>query len=179
MKLVVCALALVLSTLLIGCIADPGTIKELNERQSDIEQKLDNMSRQMTDIQRRFEIQEARIRNLERNYSEIYMKIGDIEESKPASKPRKERSADELYQDADSIYKQDQFQKAILAYQVFIDTYPDDGRVADAYLKQGLSLVKMGSNKSATYFFKTLIDRFPDSSEADTARQKLKEIESD
>lgn len=178
MKLAVCTFLLA-SFLLIGCVADPAAIKEINERQVDMEQNLDNMSRQLTDIQRRLEIQEARIRNLERNYSEIYLKIGDIEDNKTASKPRKERSADELYREADRIYGQNQFQKAVLAYQVFIDTYPDDARVADAYLKQGLSLVKMGSNKSATYFFKTLIDRFPDTREADTARRKLKEIESD
>lgn len=176
MKPGVCALLLV-SLFLIGCLADPSTIKEMNERQDSIEQKVDSMSRQLTDMQRRLEIQEARIRNLEKNYSEIYMKIGYIEESKSASRPRKERSADELYREADRIYNKKQFQKAVLAYQVFIDTYPDDGRVADAYLKQGLSLVMMGSNKSATYFFKTLIDRFPDSHQADTARQKLKEIE--
>jgi len=177
MKLGLCA-SLLVSLLLAGCLADPSTIKEMNERQDTIEQKVDNMSRQLTDMQRRLEIQEARIRNLERNYSEIYIKLGDIEESKPASKPRKERSADELYRDADSIYNRKQYQKAVLAYQVFIDTYPDDRRVADAYLKQGLSLVMMGSKKSATYFFKTLIDRFPDSTEADTARRKLEEIES-
>ncbi len=178
MKLAVCA-SLLISFFLIGCLADPGTIKELNKRQENMEQNLDNMSRQMTDMQRRLEVQEARIRNLERNYSEIYYKIGDIEESRTASKPKKEKSADELYQEADKIYNKNQFQKAVLAYQVFIDTYPDDRRVADAYLKQGLSLIKIGSNKSATYFFKTLIDRFPGSPEADTARQKLKEIESD
>lgn len=177
MKLGVCA-SLLVSLFLAGCLADPATIKEMNERQDSIEQKVDNMSRQLTDMQRRLEIQEARIRNLERNYSEIYVKLGDMEESKPASKPRKERSADELYKDADKIYNQKQYQKAVLAYQVFIDTYPDDRRVADAYLKQGLSLVKMGSNKSATYFFKTLIDRFPDSPEAGTARRQLEEIES-
>ncbi|MFI5324516.1 MAG: tetratricopeptide repeat protein, partial [Thermodesulfobacteriota bacterium] len=130
--------------------------------------------------------QETRIRNLEQNYSEIYMKMDDLQKkqiNKPLmNKPLKDKQdvknvpTSDLYHRAADLYDQGQYLNAILAYQVFIDTYPNDSKVADAYLKQGLSLVKIGRTDGAKFFFKTLIDRFPDSSEADIARREMEKI---
>lgn len=167
----------ILVTLLTGCLASPGTIEELTERQNTLENKLAANSSELTDIQRKVEIQEARIRNLERNYSDIYMKM-DILEKKQTVNPSKQKSADDLYLSADKLYRKGEYTNAILSYQILIDTYPEDKRVAEAYLNQGLSLVKIGRKGGARFFFKTLIERFPDSNEAETARRELKRIES-
>ena len=167
--------SVILITLLTGCLATPGSIKELTERQDNLENMLAANSSELTDLQRKVEIQEARIRSLEKNYSDIYMKMDDLKK-KQSVKSAKQKSADDLYRSADQLYKKGEYTNAILSYQILIDTYPDDKRVADAYLKQGLSLVKIGRKKGARFFFKTLIERFPDSSEAETARQELKKI---
>ena len=168
---------MILIIFLTGCLVPPGSIEELTERQNSLEEKLAANSSELTDIQRKVEIQEARIRNLERNYSDIYMKM-DVLQKKQSSKPTKQKSADDLYGSADKLYKKGEYTKAILSYQVLIDAYPQDKRIAEAYLKQGLSLVKIGRKNGARFFFKTLIERFPDSSEAETARQELKRIDS-
>jgi TolA-binding protein len=173
---------LILSCLLGGCIAGPGYIKEMNQRQENLENNVTKMSRDLNDVQRRLEIQETRIRNLEQNYSEIYMKIDELKKQQ-ITKPAKDNqgiksiTTGDLYARANNLYNQGQYLNAILAYQIFIDTYPNDTKVADAYLKQGLSLVKIGRTKGARFFFKTLIDRFPDSNEADIARRELEKID--
>lgn len=170
------------SCLLAGCIAGPGSIQELNQRQENLENKAEKMSSDLNDVQRRLEIQEARIRSLEQNYSEMYMKMDDFVRKQIVPKPLKDKegikdaTTGDLYQRADTLYSQGEYLNAILAYQVFIDTYPNDSKVADAYLKQGLSLVKIGRKDGAKFFFKTLIDRFPDSREAVIARQELEKI---
>jgi len=176
------------SCLLAGCIAGPGSIQELNQRQENLENKVAKMSSDLNDVQRRLEIQEARIRSLEQNYSEMYMKMDDFVRKQIVPKPLKDlkdlkdkegikdAATGDLYQRADTLYSQGEYLNAILAYQVFIDTYPNDSKVADAYLKQGLSLVKIGRKDGAKFFFKTLIDRFPDSREAVIARQELEKI---
>lgn len=184
-----------LACFLTACVAGPGSIQDLNNRETELEKKVDAMSRDMTDIQRRLEIQSARIRNLEQNYSDMYLKMDDLQKKPVVTKPGEAVSADNtavnatdntkappvgnLYQRANTLYNQGQYLNAILAYQVFIDTYPNDPKVADAYLKQGLSLVKIGRTDGAKFFFKTLIDRFPDSREAALAKQQLDKINAD
>lgn len=175
---------LTFSCLLAGCIAGPGSIQELGERQENLENKVATISSDLNDVQRRLEIQEARIRSLEQNYSDMYMKMDDFQKKHVVSTPSKSAAGEvakvaptgDLYERATALYNEGQYLNAILAYQVFIDTYPNDGKVADAYLKQGLSLVKIGRTDGAKFFFKTLIDRFPESREAAIAKQELEKI---
>lgn len=177
--------ALALSCLLAGCVTGPGAVKEISDRQQSLEASVDRLSKALTDVQRRLEIQGARIKNLEQNYSDLYLKIDDFQSQPSAQAPAKQQPAEvkekserDLYLRAGNLYSEGQYLNAILAYQVFIDTYPNDKRVADAYLKQGLSLVRIGRRDGAKYFFKTLIDRFPGSPEAETAREELKKLDS-
>ncbi|HML94805.1 MAG TPA: tetratricopeptide repeat protein [Thermodesulfobacteriota bacterium] len=185
---------LALSCFLTGCITAPGTIQELSERQENLEAEVGRMSDTLTDVQRKLEIQSARIRNLEQNYSDIYLKLDELRAEPPASEPPASapeggavgppaptavQAEKDLYLKAGKLYNQGQFLNAILAYQVFIDTYPDDSRVADAYLKQGLSLVRIGRKDGAKFFFRTLITRFPNTPEAQRAREELKSIDSE
>lgn len=183
MQISICSI-LTVSCLLAGCIAGPGSIRDLSERQENLDNKVAVMSGDLNDVQRRLEIQEARIRNLEQNYSDMYMKMEELRKKQLVTAPSKTEPVAEagspptgdLYERATALYNEGQYLNAILAYQVFIDTYPNDGKVADAYLKQGLSLVKIGRPDGAKFFFKTLMDRFPGSREAAIAKQELEKI---
>jgi tol-pal system protein YbgF len=68
------------------------------------------------------------------------------------------------------------YQKAILEYQEVIEKYPKGNKVPAAYLKQGVSFFKLGENANAKLVLNELIKRFPESSEANTARQQIKQI---
>ncbi len=116
------------------------------------------------------------LEQINQNLKEIEEKLYELEKSINSQKGYS-RSPDELYSQAKAYYINGEFRKAILAFQRFIDMYPDDKRVPESYLKQGLSLIKLGRNKDAVFFFRTLMEKFPESEEAEIAREKLKEIE--
>jgi TolA-binding protein len=86
------------------------------------------------------------------------------------------KSPDALYGLAESYYRKEKFEEAVIEFQRFIDTYPQDIRVPDSYLKQGLSLINIGRKQEARFFLETLVNKFPESKEAKEAKIRLKEI---
>jgi tol-pal system protein YbgF len=76
----------------------------------------------------------------------------------------------------ETYFSEGWFQKAILEYQEVIEKYPKGNKVPAAYLKQGISFFKLGENANAKLVLNELIKRFPESSEADSARQHIKQI---
>ena len=117
-------------------------------------------------------------------YNEGYTELseGNYEESREKFKlflskyPKSTKAGDATYWIAESYYREGEFEEAILDYQRFIDTYPSDNRVPLSYLKQGLSLMEIGKNEEAQLFFETLIDKYPQSDEANTAKEKIREL---
>ncbi|MCL4245182.1 MAG: tetratricopeptide repeat protein, partial [Candidatus Dadabacteria bacterium] len=81
-----------------------------------------------------------------------------------------------IYSRAVKSYNNGKFEDAILEYQRLIDTYPNDKRVPEAYLRQGMALINLGRTQEAKFFLNALIDKYPNSSEAQTAREKLNTI---
>jgi tol-pal system protein YbgF len=73
-------------------------------------------------------------------------------------------------------YKQEEYGKAILAYQEVIENYPDGNKYRASLLKQALSFQKMGEISDARIILNDLIRKYPDSPEADQARQHLKNL---
>lgn len=94
MRIRIYHIILPLTCLLAGCVTGPGSIQDLNTRQTELENKVDAMSRDLTDIQRRLEIQSARIKNLEQNYSDMYVKMDDLLKKQVITKPGETVSVD-------------------------------------------------------------------------------------
>ncbi len=90
--------------------------------------------------------------------------------------PDSSKAADATYGIAESFYREKEFEGAILAYQRFIGFYPDDQRVPLCYLKQGSSLIEMGRKEEGKLFLEILIDKYPESEEAKTAKENIKEL---
>ena len=130
------------------------------------------------------EFETASISTEETIYDQGYTELseGNYEESRKKFKlflskyPKSSKAGDATYWIAESYYREGQFEEAILDYQRFIDTYPSDDRVPLSYLKQGLSLMEIGKNEEAQLFFETLIDKYPQSDEANTAKEKIREL---
>lgn len=130
------------------------------------------------------EIETASMNTEEVIYNQGYTELseGNYEESRKKFKmflskyPKSSKAGDATYWIAESYYREGEFEEAILDYQRFIDTYPSDDRVPLSYLKQGLSLMEIGKNEEAQLFFETLIDKYPQSDEANTAKEKIREL---
>src|SRR3972149_1459499 len=137
----------------LGCVASSDQVKEIYERQTMLETQIESLSKDIQEME----------------------KTSGSEEADSLGSPLVE-SPDALYLKAESYYQEGKYADAILEFQRFVDTYPRDKRAPTSYLKQGLSLIKIGRKDEAKFFLETLIDKFPKSEEAKIAREKLREL---
>ncbi|HWP91567.1 MAG TPA: tetratricopeptide repeat protein [Thermodesulfobacteriota bacterium] len=175
------SLIIIISISLLGCAVKREDVVELYERQASLELKLDKISKDVETLKKDTEEKEKRISRIEknqaRNYVELKQKLDELAKNDSPRFSSSDKSSSDLFSTAESYYQKGAYEDAIISYQKFIATYPNDNRVPQSYLKQGLSLVNLGKSEEAKFFFQTLISKFPDSEEAKIARRKLKEIE--
>ncbi len=174
---------------LYGCILSP-TVSELHENQVRIEAKLealdkkleeynDAMSADMDEIKAEQEKLSSEMEMLEKNYSHLRKKVSKRNAINPKTNGSDltqnggNETGNDLYAKAKQSFNQGKYEDAILNYQKFIDQNPGDKRVADSYLVQAESLIRLDRKKEATFFLNTLIDKHPNSNAATIAKKKL------
>ncbi len=74
------------------------------------------------------------------------------------------------------LYRQGNYQQAILAYNKVLDQYPGGNKGAAAQLKKGFALLEAGQRDAAVQELRSLINRFPKSPEATQARDRLAKL---
>jgi tol-pal system protein YbgF len=74
------------------------------------------------------------------------------------------------------LYRQGNYQQAILAYNRVLDQYPGGNKAAAAQLKKGFALLEAGQRDAAVQELRSLINRFPKSPEATQARDRLTKL---
>jgi len=78
---------------------------------------------------------------------------------------------------ADSYYREQWYEKAILEYQKVIEEYDKGNKVPAALLKQGYAFSNLGENANARLILNELIKKHPDSKEAKIAEKKLEGLD--
>ncbi len=81
-----------------------------------------------------------------------------------------------LYWIGESFFSQNKFEEAIEKFNDFILIYPNGDKIAAAYLKKGICLMKLKKNEEALSVFRLLISKFPLEEETKIAQQKIKEL---
>lgn len=89
--------------------------------------------------------------------------------------PKNEYSDNARFWIAESYYKEDDYEEAILAYEDLIKKNAESEKIPAAMLKQGLAFYALKDPKTGKLILERLIERFPDSEEAKSAKKKLKE----
>ena len=74
------------------------------------------------------------------------------------------------------LYRQGNYQQAILAYNKVLDQYPGGNKSAAAQLKKGFALLEAGQRDQGVQELRSLINRFPKSPEAAQARDRLSRL---
>ena len=74
---------------------------------------------------------------------------------------------------ADSYYRENWYEKAILEYQKVIEDYSSGNKVPAALLKQGYAFANLGEKGNARLILKELIRKYPGTSESKIAGEKL------
>ena len=90
--------------------------------------------------------------------------------------PRAAQAGDAQYWIGESLYAQKEFNAAIVAFDEVIQEYPQNAMVASSTLKVGLSFANLGDQPNARFFLQQVQENFPNSSEAQLATEKLKQL---
>jgi len=85
------------------------------------------------------------------------------------------KTPEAVYWVGECAYNQQDYGKAVLAYQEVIEKYPRSGKYKTSVLKQGMAFYKIGKDKAGRAVLQDLIDRFPNAPESTRAKQFLKE----
>jgi tol-pal system protein YbgF len=91
-----------------------------------------------------------------------------------AAEPSGSQAAAAQFYIGECLYFQNQFEDAILEYQVVVSGYPKNSLVSNALLKQGLSFQAVGDNSSAKILYQKVVRDYPNSYSAGVARERLK-----
>jgi tol-pal system protein YbgF len=87
--------------------------------------------------------------------------------------PKNELADDAQFWIAETHYYEKDFESAILAYEVVLKKYPNSEKAPAALLKQGLSFIEMGDERTGKIILEKLGERYPTSKEAELARERI------
>ena len=169
---------LVILNLVAACAANPLSINNIEKRQDRLEADVEKLASELTESKierdKRISLMQQDIESITKDYLSLKKKLDRLGKQTLTSDPASAKSPADLYSSAESFYHDGKYEEAIIAYQKFIDANPKNNKVPDSYLKQGISLIKLGRKKEARYFLQTIIDKYPESGEANIAKINLK-----
>lgn len=90
--------------------------------------------------------------------------------------PKSPMADNALYSAGECYLSEKRYQDAIEVFQQVLDRYPKGDRVPHALLKQGTAFQQLGDNTAARILYERLVEKYPDSSQAQIAQKKLKQM---
>ena len=81
-----------------------------------------------------------------------------------------------LFWIGECYFSQKKYEEAIEQFNELILNYPRGDKIPSAYLKKGISLIKLEKKEAALSVFKLLISKYPLEEETKIAQQKIKEL---
>ena len=90
--------------------------------------------------------------------------------------PKSDEAALAQYWLAESLYFQDQYEKAVLEYDKVVKNYAEGKKTSFALLKEGLCFLKLKDETTARLIFEQVVQKYPASGAAEVAQTKLKEM---
>jgi tol-pal system protein YbgF len=83
-----------------------------------------------------------------------------------------------LYWIGECYFSQEEYEQAIDRFNELILTYPLGDKIPAAYLKKGISLVKLDRKEEALAVFKLLVSKYPLEEETRIAQEQIKQLTS-
>ena len=74
------------------------------------------------------------------------------------------------------LFKQNEFELAILDYQKVIVDHPRHSKAPAALLKQGMAFEKLKDGETAKIVYQKILDTYPESDQATPARKRLESL---
>ena len=77
---------------------------------------------------------------------------------------------------ADILFRQANYQQAVVEYDKVLEQYPGGNKTAAAQLKKGYALIELGQRDQGVAELRSLIGRYPRSIEATQAKERLRRL---
>ncbi len=90
--------------------------------------------------------------------------------------PKSPQAGNAQYLIGESLYAQKQYEAAIVAFDEVVQKHSQDPKVAAAMLKQGYAFAELKDARNARFFLQQVQKKYPNSSEAQQASEKLKQL---
>jgi tol-pal system protein YbgF len=90
--------------------------------------------------------------------------------------PKSLQAGNAQYLIGESLYAQKQYEAAIVAFDEVVQKHSQDPKVAAAMLKQGYAFAELKDARNARFFLQQVQKKYPNSSEAQQAAEKLKQL---
>lgn len=90
--------------------------------------------------------------------------------------PNTELAGNAQFYVADLEYRQKNYQAAVAGYDRVIEQYPEGNKIRAALLKKGYAQLELGQKDAGVASLRTLIQRYPRSTEANSARERLRRL---
>ena len=90
--------------------------------------------------------------------------------------PQTTKAGSAQYWLGESLYAQQQYEAAIVAFDEVVQKYGQDGKVPAAILKQGYAFEKLNDQRNARFFLQQVQRKYPDTPEAEQATKRLKTL---
>ncbi len=90
-----------------------------------------------------------------------------------ATSPSSSNSVDARYMMGQCLFKQKEYDKAIMQYQKIISQHPGDKKAPAAMFRQGEAFEKLSDKETAKVIYKKILKRHGSSPEAEKAKEKL------
>lgn len=91
--------------------------------------------------------------------------------------PQTSLAGNSQYWLGESLYAQQQFEAAIVAFDEVVQKYAQNSKVPAAILKQGYAFDALDDKRNARFFLQQVQRKYPDSPEAEQAGKRLKELQ--
>jgi tetratricopeptide (TPR) repeat protein len=93
-----------------------------------------------------------------------------VTEPEPEPEPGLVSTAEKLFTEAEELYAQESYEKALALYERYVDQYPDEQAAALALLRMGAINTELANFKDALWYYNQLLEDYPDSAYGMDAR---------
>lgn len=165
-------------------------LRELNGRVEVVENKISNSGQeqdaskknlveQNQDLQRRMNLLQESMGKMEMQIAQLSNELATMKtENSATTSKKKEVNAGKkgTYDQAQELFNQKDWKKAILSYQKYRDENPRGKYFADATYKIGVCFQELAMKDEAKTFYEEVASKYPNSEEARRAKTRLKTL---
>lgn len=150
-------------------------LRSLNGRVETLEHQVTQLSTEKEELTKKILENDERFRQLEQAILQVEQ--GQSVSLRPATEePKKEVKKKGFFEEAEELYSQKQWKKAVVLYQKYRDKTPNGAEVPAATLKMGICFQEMKMNKEARVFYDEVLEKYPKSKQAKLAQARLNQL---